>query len=95
LGYSINLRRDPRGIKIKERRIGFFDNLYKESAATPVRIFVEELTVQPQERKKQETVLQQKKKGEEEKQDHEFALCFDIFLQLNIIFQYHENICFM
>jgi hypothetical protein len=56
-----------------------------------VRIFFEELTVQPQERNKQETVLQQKKKGEEEEnQDHEFALCFDIFLHLNIIFQYHE-----
>ena len=62
LGYSINLRREPRGIKIKERRIRFFDNLYKESAATPVRIFVEELTVQPQERNKQETVQQQKKR---------------------------------
>ena len=25
-----NLRKEPRGIKRKERRIGFFDNLYKE-----------------------------------------------------------------
>ena len=30
MGYSINLRREPRGIKRKERRIGFFDNLHKE-----------------------------------------------------------------
>ena len=65
LGYSLNLRSEPRGIKINERRIGFFVNLYKEiyirRVRTPVRIFFKELTVQPQERNKQETVLQQKK----------------------------------
>jgi hypothetical protein len=36
-----------------------------------------------------EAVLNRKSE-EEENQDHEFILCFDIFLHFNIIFQYYE-----
>ena len=32
----------------------------------------------------------EEKREEEKNQDHEFTLCFDIFLHFNITFQYYE-----
>ena len=42
-----------------------------------------------EQRKRKMTALNRERE-EEENQDHEFILCFDIFLHFNIIFQYYE-----
>ena len=44
----------------------------------------------PATREKGEEAVLNRKSEEEENQDHEFILCFDIFLHFNIIFQYYE-----
>jgi hypothetical protein len=49
----------------------------------------------PAARKKGDEAVLNRKSEEEENQDHEFILCFDIFLLFNIIFQYYDLLNFL